>query len=152
LPLGGAGAAVFFPYMILHSGWNLTMLVAAAVVASIPVMHMRGLRSWPVARSTATPRLTFAWLYHQARFRQVAIVGAAMVGVQACLTVFWVLLVRQKFNLSIPAAAWQLFVVQLSGAFGRVVLSAISDHVKDGRRRVVLACALVTLMALLIAA
>lgn len=75
-----------------------------------------------------------------------------MVGVQACITVFWVLLARQQFNLSISAASWQLFVLQLSGAFGRVVLSAISDHVKDGRRRVVLICALGTLAALLAAA
>lgn len=151
LPLGGACAAAFFPYMITHSGWMTAMRVAAGVIAFAALVHMVFFRNAPSVRPAAAPRLKLSYLFHYARFRRVAMVGAAMVGVQATIAVFWALFTHQHFGLSLPMASWQLFAMQLSGAAGRVLLSAISDRVHDGRRRVVLACALVTLAALALA-
>lgn len=151
LPLGGACAAAFFPYMITRSGWETTMLVAACVIAFVALAHVVFFRDSPDARPAVVSRLKLSCLFHIARFRRVAVVGAAMVGVQATIAVFWALFAHQHFGLSISMASWQLFVVQFSGAVGRVLLSAISDHLNDGRRRMVLVCALVTLAALSLA-
>ncbi|MGS1117441.1 MFS transporter [Castellaniella sp. UC4442_H9] len=151
LPLGGACAAAFFPYMLTHTEWSTAMLAAAGVIGFMALVHMAFFRNAPGARPVNNSRLRLSYLFHFARFRKIAVVGAAMVGVQATIAVFWAVFAHQHFGLSISMAAWQLFVVQLSGAFGRVLLSAISDRMKDGRRRMVLICALVTLAALALA-
>jgi len=151
LPLGGACAAVFFPYMVARSGWAAAMLAAAGVIASVALVHMVFFQNAPGVGPAVVSRLKLSYLFHSARFRQIAMVGAAMVGVQATIAVFWALFAHQHFGLSVSMASWQLFVVQISGAVGRVVLSAISDRVHDGRRRMVLTCALTTLAALSLA-
>jgi MFS family permease len=151
LPLGGACAAAFFPYMLVHTGWSTAMLAAAGVIGFVALVHMAIFQNAPGARAVSASRLKLSYLFHFPRFRRIAVVGSAMVGVQATIAVFWALFTHQRFGLSISMAAWQLFVVQLSGAFGRVLLSAISDHVDDGRRRMVLICALMTLAALSLA-
>lgn len=151
LPLGGACAAVFFPYVITRSGWVTAMLAAAGVIAVAALMHVAFFRDAPGARPAAASRVKLSRLFRFAQFRRIAMVGAAMVGVQATIAVFWALFTHQHFGLSISMASWELFVVQFSGAVGRVVLSAISDRMHDGRRRMVLACALVTLAALALA-
>lgn len=148
LPLGGACAAAVFPHMVARSGWVTAMLATASVIAFAALVHMVFFRNAPGVRPAVVPRLKLSNLFHSALFRQIAMVGAAMVGVQATIAVFWALFTHHHFGLSVSMASWQLFAVQLGGAIGRVVLSAISDRVHDGRRRMVLICALVTLAVL----
>ncbi|CAM5180100.1 putative MFS-type transporter [Castellaniella defragrans] len=151
LPLGGACAAAFFPYMITRSGWMTAMLVAAGIIAFVALVHMAFFRNAPGVRLAAASRLKLSSLFRFSQFRKIAAVGAAMVGVQATIAVFWAVFAHQHFGLGLSTAAWQLFAAQLSGAAGRILLSAISDHLHDGRRRMVLTCSLVTLVALSLA-
>ncbi|WP_186332406.1 MFS transporter [Bordetella genomosp. 13] len=150
LPMGGACAAAFFPFMIGHAGWPATMMAASAILAAVGLCHLalfrNARRTPPAARQS---RLALADLFRQVPFRRVAIVGMAMVGVQTAIAVFWAVLVHQRFGLSVQSAAWHLFAVQAGGALGRIAMSTLSDHVPDGKRRMVLLCALLTFCALL---
>lgn len=72
-----------------------------------------------------------------------------LVCAQTAVSVFWVIFVRHHFEAAPLAATWYLFVVQISGSLGRIFLSALSDHVQGGRRRVVLSCLALTPVAVL---
>ncbi|SAI72924.1 MFS family transporter [Bordetella ansorpii] len=153
LPMGGACAAAFFPFMIGHAGWHAAMLAAASILVAAGLIYLTLFRCalGPCARPRHTAHHAPAALPRQTSLRRLGIVGMAMVGVQTVISVFWALLVHHRFGLSTHAAAWHLFALQLGGAAGRLAISAISDHLHDGRRRMVRLCALMTGCALLTA-
>lgn len=153
LPMGGACAAAFFPFTIDHAGWSMAMLAAASLLMAAGLVHLALFRPAPGTRpaSRRPARLTLVHLLRQTRFRRVAMVGMAMVGVQTAIAVFWAVLVHQRYGLSAQAAGWQLFAVQFGGGIGRLAIAAISDHLHDGRRRMVRWCVLLAGCALLAA-
>ncbi|AOJ94840.1 hypothetical protein WK22_17795 [Burkholderia multivorans] len=153
LPLGGACAAAFFPAMIKHAGWQVTMIIAAALISVAGLVYFMVFRNAQGPRyATETTKSVFGGLSEHLRnpqFRRISLVGAMLVCMQTAVSVFWVTLVQYHFGAAPLAATWYLFVVQMSGSLGRICLSGLSDHVRGGRRRVVLACLALTPVAVL---
>ncbi|VWD12278.1 major facilitator superfamily protein [Burkholderia lata] len=153
LPLGGACAAVFFPELILRAGWASAMTVAAVVIAVTGGIYLAVFRN--ASRPDAgSPSAISMWQhllgnFSEAAFRRISLIGAMLVAVQTAVAVFWIMFVQRRFDLMPAAAAWSLFVVQMSGSLGRILLSALSDHIRGGRRRVVIICMVLAPAALL---
>jgi len=154
LPLGGAVAAVFFPALFGHAGWTQAMIGAGAVLMATAVVYGALFRNSPqqdMQRPSASAWRGLTRHLGDAGFRRISSVGAALVGAQTAISVFWAIFVQRRFGYSPTDAAWFLFVVQLSGSAGRVVLSAVSDRIADGKRRLVTLCLGATPVALIAA-
>ncbi|WP_144152856.1 MFS transporter [Paraburkholderia sp. BCC1885] len=156
LPLGGACAALFFPSLISRAGWSAALVIAAGVIAGAGLIYLLVFRNAPGAghrqRCAAPVWSALAGHFREPGLRRIALVGAMLVSGQTAVSVFWVLFVRHRFGVAPPEATWSLFVVQMSGSLARIGLSALSDHIADGRRRVVLLCLALMPVALLVGA
>jgi predicted MFS family arabinose efflux permease len=156
LPLGGALAAVFFPALILRTGWAWAMVAAAVVIVVTGGIYLAVFRnaSRPEALSSSAAPVWRQLLVHfmNPALRRIALIGAMLAGLQMVVSVFWAMFVQHRFELTASVAAWSLFIVQMSGALGRVMLSALSDHIRGGRRRVVISCLALAPVALLVTA
>jgi len=154
LPLGGACAAVFFPQLISRLGWTGAMAAAAAIITAGGLIHLAIFRNAP-RHDVAPPPAVSAWQslsghFRHPAFRRIALVGAVLAAAQTTISIFWAIFVRRHFDVTVSMAVWSLFMVQISGALGRVALSALSDRGGWGRRRVVILCLALTPMALLV--
>ena len=153
LPLGGACAAIFFPTLISQVGWAPAMAAAAATIAVGGLIHLAVFRNAPRAEVSPPPAVSvwrsLAGHFQDPVFRRIALIGAALAAAQTTISIFWAIFVRHHFEVTASMAVWSLFIVQISGALGRVALSALSDHSWWGRRRVVILCLALTPLALL---
>lgn len=154
LPLGGALAAVFFPALLIHTDWTRAMLGASIVLAASAIVYGAVFRNSPRHAQRASASALDGLKHHlrDAGFRRISVVGAVLVGAQTAISIFWAIFAQRRFGYSPTDAAWVLFIVQLSGSAGRIVLSAISDRIADGKRRFVTLCLGITPVALVAAA
>lgn len=139
LPAGGAAAAAVLPLVISTSGWRGALVVTAAIVLG------GGFIFWSVYRApeqnsgaSRRPALSLAYLsslLQQGWMRRVVWSGVALVGMQMGVVVYLMLFLRDRHSMPLQQGAWLLFLIQLCGGVGRILLSAWSDRCgRHGKR------------------
>lgn len=63
-----------------------------------------------------------------------------LVAVQSILTVFFIPILRASLEISVIRAGQLYFILQISGALGRIVLASVSDRLGIPRKRMTTVC------------
>jgi len=140
LPLGGAMAAAFLPYVAIEYGWRTAFFVIAATVLGGGAAFVTLCRTaMPETVSRRKAQLRHIWtLVRQPWMRRILWSGAALVGGQYAFLPFFMLSLRDDHGIPLVQAGWILFGAQVSGMVGRIVLAAWSDRAGASRYGLVL--------------
>lgn len=137
LPLGGAFAAIIFPYIIHYYDWRHAAMAAAILIITGGMFFFLIYRNAPsniVKKKLSSQQML--WIMCQNQFLKIAQVGIVLVAIQTCILIFWMLFIHQQFDFPLIKCAWYLFAIQISGAIGRVVLSVRGNAIVDGYRQI----------------
>jgi len=145
LPIGGAAAAAVLPYITNITSWRLAFEIGAAVALSgglaFALAYRRPVRprhqARPIRHATTLPYLVA--MLCQPWMRRVVWSGVALVSAQFGILTYLMFFLRDRQGIPLTRGAWALFLAQLFGVAGRVILAAWSDHSRVGRLRPVLA-------------
>jgi sugar phosphate permease len=147
LPLGGALAAAILPAVAAAHGWQGAFLVGAAVAAAAGVLFIAVYRSppdmsadeavgMPTAGASPMPASGLAGrlsLLREPGMRNIMLSGPILIAVQYAILIYFVLHLRDRFEMPVAIGAALLVVAQLSGVVGRIALAAWSDRCAAGR-------------------
>jgi predicted MFS family arabinose efflux permease len=147
LPLGGALAAALLPWTAQRFGVDIALLIAAGAAIGGGLVFFVLYRPAPVGTDTAYRfGHQLRSLVAEFRVRTAMWAGLVMVSAQFSLLSYFMLYLRDVHGVSLTRGAWLLFVAQMSGVAGRVVLARWSDTIRAGRlpaiRTAILATAL----------
>ncbi|WP_139413432.1 MFS transporter [Bartonella mastomydis] len=160
LPLGGALAGIVLPASARIYGIQGAFLVGAIVsflggclfiifyhsrakvIAIVP--EKRGRVSF---YTNVRSRLAMLAAPHM---KNIIFSGVSLTIVQYVLTIFITIYFHRIYHLSLDKSAYLFFVSQTSGALGRIILAAWSDHCRKGRFFPVLFCMIAVVFGLLI--
>ncbi len=134
LPLGGALAAAILPWTAGRFGVDAALLIAAGAAIAGGLAFFIFYRPAPVVSDTAYrfgPQLRS--LLAEFRIRTAMWAGLVMVSAQFALLSYFMLYLRDVHGVPLTRGAWLLFVAQMSGVVGRVVLARWSDRIRTGR-------------------
>ena len=161
LPLGGALSAAILPYVALAWGWQAAFLVGGAAAALGALIFITVYRDPPDKVSTAAPGRKFALreelsarlaMLREPAMKNIVLSGVSLVSIQYGFLMFAVLHLHDTIGLPVTQAASLLFLAQMAGAVGRVLLAAWSDHSRGGRYLPVLISLVAILPGLLVLA
>ncbi|ATL69912.1 MFS transporter [Nocardia terpenica] len=148
LPLGGALAAAVLPQLATHYGWKscfivsgIVTLVGAAVFITLyrqPTDLVRNAPR-PPARSARRAVGSRLGMIKDPSMVRIMISGMALVAVQYGILVFTVPYLRSG-GVGVGNAAAILFITQMAGVTGRILLATWSDRSTGGRYVPVLIC------------
>jgi len=145
LPLGGAVAAASLPWAAERFGIEAALLVAAGASIAGGVLFSVLYRPVPF---TAEERYRLGQrlraLVGDFRIRTAMWAGLVMVSAQFAVLSYLMLYLRDVQDVPLARGAWLLFVAQMSGVAGRVVLARWSDLTPGGRLPTVLGAILAT--------
>ena len=148
LPIGGAAAAAILPIVASHWSWRAAFVLGAAVVLmgsfAFVVLYTAPTGSAGAGRRSRPDR-SLAYLFSTLRhpwMRGVAVSGTTLVGAQYAILTYFMLSLRDQQSIPLVEGAWLMFITQLCGVAGRVLLGAWSDHPGTSRFRLVVACML----------
>jgi MFS family permease len=148
LPIGGAAAAAILPIVATHWNWRAAFVLGAAVVLigsfafvvvyTAPAVSAGAGRQKPPDRSLAylLSTLRHPWM------RGVAVSGTTLVGAQYAILTYFMLSLRDQQSIPLAQGAWLMFITQMCGVAGRVLLGAWSDRSGTSRFRLVVGCML----------
>lgn len=145
LPIGGAAAAAILPIVASHWSWRAAFFLGAAVVLVGSFVFV-ALYTAPAGSAgdapQSRPARTLAYLLSTLRhpwMRGVAVSGTTLVGAQYAILTYFMLSLRDQQSIPLVEGAWLMFVTQLCGVAGRVLLGAWSDRSGTSRFRLVVA-------------
>jgi MFS family permease len=148
LPIGGAAAAAILPIVASHWNCRAAFVLGAAVVLmgsfAFVVLYTAPAGSAGDGRQSRPDR-SLAYLFSTLRhpwMRGVAVSGTTLVGGQYAILTYFMLSLRDQQSIPLVEGAWLMFITQLCGIAGRVLLGAWSDHPGTSRFRLVVACML----------
>lgn len=139
LPLGGAAAAVALPFIVGLRDWRAAILFSAFIVLLGGalfwfVYRPPGLTNKRRGRSVLSAAYLIA-IVRQKWMRRVIWSGLALAGSQCGIVVYLMLFLRDRLGMPLYQGAFFLFLVQLFGGAGRILLSTWSDRCgKSGKR------------------
>jgi sugar phosphate permease len=145
LPLGGALAAASLPAVAAAHGWPAAFRVGAAVAALGGILFIAVYRP-PVeiatrpAASAASALAARLALLGDRGMRRIMLSGVVLVATQYGVLVFFVLDARDRFGLPVATGALLLFLAQMAGVVGRIVLAGWSDCSPKGRAFPIVMC------------
>lgn len=147
LPLGGALAAAVLPWTAHRFGVDTALLIAAGAAIGGGLAFFVLYRPAPAGTDTAYRfGHQLRSLVAEFRVRTAMWAGLVMVSAQFSLLSYFMLYLRDVHGVPLTRGAWLLFVAQMSGVAGRVVLARWSDTIRAGRlpaiRTAILATAL----------
>ena len=147
LPLGGALAAALLPWTAQRFGVDIALLIAAGAAIGGGLAFFVFYRPAPVGTDTAYRfGHQLRSLVAEFRVRTAMWAGLVMVSAQFSLLSYFMLYLRDIHGVPLTRGAWLLFVAQMSGVAGRVILARWSDTIQAGRlpaiRTAILATAL----------
>ncbi len=137
LPLGGAAAAAILPIIASFWGWRLAFAIGAAVALSGGLAFSALYRSPPAADDMVRrkrPAMSISSLLAMLRHPWTTLVGA-----QYAILTYFMLFLRDDQSIQLVDGAWLMFIAQVSGVAGRVILAAWSDRSGTSRFRLVVA-------------
>jgi len=145
LPIGGAAAAAILPIVATHWSWRAAFVLGAAVVL-IGSLAFVVLYTAPAGsagdRPQSRPARSLAYLASTLRhpwMRGVAVSGTTLVGAQYAILTYFMLSLRDQQSIPLAQGAWLMFITQMFGVAGRVLLGAWSDRSGTSRFRLVVA-------------
>lgn len=144
--LGGSLGALILPGLALALGWRAALVGASAVITAYALVSGWLFREAPAeapaadGRAAATPglRSTYGKLVRNRDLMVLVAIGVIFSAIQLIVTGYLLLFLAEVVHLPLVAAGAMLSLAQLSGAAGRILWGAASDHVTRGRRRPVL--------------
>ena len=153
LPLGGAAAAIIFPILISHYNWRIAVDFAGFIIILAGILFFIVYRdiNLPSADSILkrTKLSVFKEIITNPSFFRVARIGMILVSIQSIVVIFWMLFLKQRFQVTLFSGAWHFFAMLVFGAIGRICIAALSDKIKDGRRKVTTITMLIIIVLLL---
>ena len=156
LPLGGAAAAAVLPVITSVYGWRAALLTGLVMTLVGSLTFVALYRSpGAVAAGTAKsnrPAMglgTVASMLRHPWMRSIVLSGTALVCAQFAILVYFMLFLRDEHAIPLVDGAWLMFVTQLSGVAGRVILAAWSDRPGTSRFRLVIASMLAVMGGLI---
>jgi predicted MFS family arabinose efflux permease len=134
LPLGGALAAAVLPWTAQRFGVDTALLVAAAASIGGGLAFFVLYRPAPLGTDTAYRfGRQLRSLVAAFEIRTAMWAGLVMVSAQFSLLSYFMLYLRDVHAVPLTRGAWLLFLAQMSGVVGRVVLARWSDRIRAGR-------------------
>lgn len=130
---GAMLAALIAPRLAQAVGWRAALSVSAVVVllaAALALTALRGLEEAPAGGTTAVPLRA---LLRRRGIVVASLLSALLATAQFCLTAYLVLDARERFRLTVTAAAALLALANLTSIPARIVLGAVSDRRGRGR-------------------
>ncbi|WP_194814212.1 MFS transporter [Nocardia sp. XZ_19_385] len=148
LPLGGAIAALTLPIIAVSFGWQACFLAGGLVALAGACIFIYFYRSPGAPKTTGNAPAASIKAGVGARLAMVrspsmvriAISGVALIAVQWGVLVFTVPYLHSVASIDLGRAALVLFVAQVAGVAGRILLAAWSDRSRGGRYIPVLTC------------
>jgi MFS family permease len=145
LPLGGAIAAAALPIITSHYGWRAALLTGMAVSLVGGLTFALIYRPPPATSAEATkqprPALTLKTCIEMLRqpwMRGVTMSAFALVCAQFAVLTYFMLHLRDEQSIPLVEGAWLMFIAQMSGAAGRILLASLSDRPGTSRFRLVI--------------
>jgi MFS family permease len=145
LPLGGAAAAAILPVIASLWSWRVAFVFGAAVALAGGLAFSAVYRAPATANGTVHRRAPaksrwhlFSMLRHP-WMRSAAVSGITLVGAQYAIISYFMLSLRDEQAIPLVEGARLMFVTQLCGVAGRVLLAAWSDRIGASRFRLVVA-------------
>ncbi len=125
---GAMLAALIAPRLAQAVGWRAALSVSAVVVllaAGLALAALGGLAGAPAGGTTAVPLRA---LLRRRGIVVASLLSALLATAQFCLTAYLVLDARERFRLSVTAAAGLLALANLTSIPARIALGALSDR------------------------
>ncbi len=140
VPMGGIAAALLCPAIALAFGWRWAVLLSVLLLGLVIMLMQHGRARWDDDRNVAVRIISFNPLanvmlvWRTAPLRRVALAGGAFCWAQFCVGAYTVVACVKVFDMSLIAAGGMLTVVQVSSAFGRVLVGWAADALRDTSR------------------
>ncbi len=161
VPLGGALAGLIVPPVAIWGGWQLSLIVAAALslVAAVFVQPWRA-RLDAVRDTSRVPTLgnlfspanlaaPFAVIRQNPAMYRVSFAGFCFASVQGCLLTFFVTQLTTEIGYTLAVAGAAFSAMQFSGTFARVIMGWLADRM-GGPRALILLAILSSVMVLVV--
>lgn len=151
VPLGGAFAGLIVPPVAIWGGWQLSLIVAAALslVAAAAVQPWRARldagrdvsRVPTIANLFSPTNLTapFAVIRQNPVMYRVSFAGFCFACVQGCLLTFFVTQLTTEIGYTLAVAGAAFSAMQFSGTFARVLMGWLADKMGGPRALILLA-------------
>ncbi len=160
LPLGGALAGIVLPTSAFVYGIQGAFLVGAIVSflgGCIFIIFYHSPEKIVAIVSESKEKVSFyanvksrLAMLTAPHMKNIIFSGVSLVIVQYVLTIFITIYFYRIYHLSLAKSAYLFFVSQASGALGRIILAAWSDHCRKGRFFPVLFCMIAVVFGFLI--
>ena len=141
LPVSGGIAALVFPQLAMRYGWQSALIFSGSFVL------LCGLIFYGLYREPTNPSFVEEeGLNDQShglkenKFILACLCGVVLVSVQSILTVFYIPLLHFSLKIPVVRAGQFYFVLQISGALGRIILASFSDKTGLSREKVTYLC------------
>jgi MFS family permease len=151
LPLGGAGAALLLPAVVVAWSWRAAFAVSGAVALAGGAVFVAVYRQPPTHGAARPSERLWPRLASQLRAPAMATIlmtGVALVTAQYGITTHFIGSLRAQTGITQVDAARVFFVVQIAGVVGRIGLAAASDRPGRGRLAWILLCMAATALLL----
>ena len=157
VPLGGTLAGVLLPILVLHSGWQYTVL-QVFLASVVLVVLLLPLVSWLNGPKTSIAVASYRPLEPAKRLvaipgmRGLLLAGMPFSAMQICLRSFFVVYLVKDVGLSLETAGLAFSAAQAGGIVGQVVWATMSDRLLNVQTVMALVGILMTVAAVLTAA
>lgn len=138
IPLGGAIAACFIPWLSLKYGVHAAISAEAllAIITGIIFLLIYRENDAGAPQTSTKVKASITWLSicKNRTLYPVFFVGITLVSLQFIIIAHYMTFLINQLSISLTAAGLYLAIVQVFGMIGRVVLAWISDQFFDGNR------------------
>lgn len=154
LPLGGALAAIIFPWIIHYSNWRYAAIFAAIMVLGGGIMFLLIYRNLPppIHPQKDLSILAQLKLLHRGELPKIVSIGIVLVAIQTFTLIFWMLFIHTMFHVALISSAWYLCAIQVAGTIGRIALSTLGSILNNGYRQVTYALTMILILLAVIIA
>lgn len=133
VPVGGIAAALLCPAIALAFGWRWAVLLSVLLLGLVVLLMQRGRARWDDDRDASVraispnPLAHVMLVWRTPPLRRIAIAGGAFCWAQFCVGAYTVVACVKVFDMSLIMAGGMLTMVQISSAFGRILVGWAAD-------------------------
>ena len=147
VPIGGVIAGVLLPRLTLAFGWQIALVVCAAIMIGLSLGIAPVRAAWDGDRNRAAPILaapfaSVALVWRRKVLRWIALSSFAYSAVQLSLTGFLVTYLVAEVKLSLVLAGTILSATHAAGALGRLAWGWVADRLRSGSAALIVCGAL----------
>jgi predicted MFS family arabinose efflux permease len=135
--LGGVFTALLLPKLAFIFDWRTSLFIGGAMVVCFSLYFYFMLKSYaspPAPNPNLNHLKNIKIFFQNSKLVRLSILSFFFVGAQFSYFMYLVLFLNLDLNYSIAASSFLLALSQASGAIGRVIWGAASDHSGDKRK------------------